>query len=270
MRAPILSALAVLVVALPPAHAESAGEKGLRIIAAARQSHAGFGDSSVEITMVQRFRQGERSVRRLRRQVVEVADGSRSLLIFDAPAEVSGTAFLTVAGTAGPNEQWLYLPALRRGKHIRARGGRGTILPAELSYLDPLAEPGAGTSYRWERDEICADGLDCWVLEARPADASVGQARHLVWIDKAAYRVRKIELYDRAGMLHMSFAFADYELHRGRHWRPAKLSVVSHRTGTSTVFTFENYAFATGLTDLGRDTIARIAAPKRAVGGRYD
>lgn len=271
MRAPLLVALAILALAPAAAFAEAPEEKGQRIMVMARQHHGGFGDLSVEIVMVRHRRDGDDTVRHLRRKAVEVdGDGSKSLLIFDGPADIRGTALLTFAHATGPHDQWLYLPALDRAKRIRSPNGWGPLIGSELAYLDPLSQYLGSYAYKWQRDETCAGGLDCWVLEATPVDETAGLARHVLWIDKAAYRVHKIDLHGRAGALQRSLSFADYRRHLGRHWRAGRLSVVDRKTGMTTIFTFHNYAFATGLTDLDRDTIARAGVRERALAGGHD
>ena len=51
----------------------------------------------------------------MRVRTLEVdGDGDKSLVVFDDPGDVAGTALLSFTHKAGSDDQWLYLPALRR------------------------------------------------------------------------------------------------------------------------------------------------------------
>jgi hypothetical protein len=93
-------------------------EIGLAIITEADNRDFGFGDFEVELLMVLRNAQGEESKREQRNKTFEVKDksvGDKTLIIFDRPRDVKGTAFLTYSKILEPDDQWLYLPSL---KHI--------------------------------------------------------------------------------------------------------------------------------------------------------
>ena len=97
------------------AQEETPEEKGLRIALEASARNDGFGEFSAGLTMVLRDRQGRESVRQMRFNVLEVpGDGDKSLFVFDQPRDVQGTALLTHAHINTQDDQWLYLPALKR------------------------------------------------------------------------------------------------------------------------------------------------------------
>jgi hypothetical protein len=55
-------------------------------------------------------------------------DGDKSLSIFDSPRDVKGTALLTFTHALESDEQWLYLPALKRVKRISFSNKSGPFL----------------------------------------------------------------------------------------------------------------------------------------------
>ena len=80
-----------------PAQAETPVEKGLAIAEEADRRGDGYGDSSTTMQMVLRNRQGEESSREIRSKSLEVkGDGDKSLIVFDEPRDVAGTALLGV------------------------------------------------------------------------------------------------------------------------------------------------------------------------------
>ena len=119
------------------AGAESPEEKGLAIAREADRRDTGFGDSTANLLMVLRNRHGQESVRNIRVRTLEVeGDGDKSLSIFDNPKDVKGTAFLTFGHKVGDDDQWLYLPALKRVKRISSRNKSGSFMGSEFAYED--------------------------------------------------------------------------------------------------------------------------------------
>jgi hypothetical protein len=104
------------------ATAESSEEKGLVIARQAEMRDEGFQDFTADMRMVLKNRNGQESIRIIRIRTLEMdGDGDKSLSIFDEPRDVKGTAFLTYSHKRGDDDQWLYLPALKRVKRISSR-----------------------------------------------------------------------------------------------------------------------------------------------------
>ena len=99
---------------LPGANEPEARGKAIAEITDA--TNLGFGDTTSEMEMILTNANGDMSKRRLRFNTLEnkdVTDGDWSMMIFDEPADVAGTAMLTYAHILDPDEQWMYLPALK-------------------------------------------------------------------------------------------------------------------------------------------------------------
>ena len=244
----------VLAACLPAwsATAETPEEKGLRISLEGVERDRGFGDSDVTMTMVLRNRHGEESVRHFRTRTLELHDdGDKSLSTFEMPADVRGTALLTHTHKVGDDDQWLYLPALKRVKRISSSNRSGSFVGSEFSYEDLSSQEVEKYTYRWLRDEPCpgAESLACWVVERFPVDENSGYTRQVLWADQEAYRPWQIFFYDRKDAHLKTLTFADYEVYLDRHWRAHLLSMINHQTGKSTDITFEPFVFAQGLGD---------------------
>ena len=129
LRAISLSMLVMLAIdSLGSADASDAEavQNGLEIAIEADKRDTGFNDSVSEMTMILRNRNGEESTRKIRNQTLEVSDdGDKSLVIFDQPRDIKGTAFLSFTHKSGPDDQWLYLPALKRVKRISSNNKSG-------------------------------------------------------------------------------------------------------------------------------------------------
>ncbi|MDF2181012.1 outer membrane lipoprotein-sorting protein [Neptuniibacter sp. CAU 1671] len=231
--------------------AETAEEKGLRIAKAAKARDQGWQSSQADMAMILRNSEGQESRRALRIKTLEIQnDGDKSLTIFDHPADVKGTAFLSFSHPIEADEQWLYLPALKRVKRIASRNKSGPFMGSEFAYEDLASFEVEKYRYRYLRDENCPEQtLECYVAEYYPNDPNSGYTRQIVWLDKTEYRPWKIEFYDRKDALLKTLTHHDYKQYLNHYWRPDSMLMENHQTGKSTELTWENYRFQSGLTE---------------------
>jgi hypothetical protein len=224
-------------------------QKGLDIAVEADKRDTGFKDSVSDLTMILRNRNGEESIRKIRNQTLEVkGDGDKSLVIFDQPRDVKGTAFLSFTHKAGPDDQWLYLPALKRVKRISSDNKSGPFMGSEFAYEDISSQEVEKYTYNYLKDESY-ENQDCFVYERFPVDEKSGYSRQVVWMDKEHYRVMKIDFYDRKNDLLKTLTYHGYNQYLDKFWRASKMSMVNHQTGKSTDLLWEEYQFATGLSE---------------------
>ena len=252
-------------------------EKGLRIAHESSARNEGFGDYTARMTMVLRDRQGRESVRQMRFKVLEVPDdGDKSLFVFDQPRDVQGTALLTHAHINTQDDQWLYLPALKRVKRISASRRSGAFMGSEFSYEDMSSPEVDEYTYRYLRDEPCGE-LTCTVVEQFPLDEKSGYSRKVIWQDTGELRTWKMELYDRRGSHLKTLTFVNYRQYLAgapsptsdgdntvskldssegvlprsrdpdRYWRAEEQTMVNHLTGASTVLKWADFRFRTNL-----------------------
>lgn len=226
-----------------------AATRGLQIAQEADRRDQGFKDSTVTLRMTLRNRQGASSVRELRIRTREVpGDGDKSLITFDTPADVKGTALLSFTHKSGPDDQWLFMPEVKRVKRIASDNKAGPFMSSEFAYEDLSSQEVEKYGYAFLRDEPL-DGVAMHVFERYPVDPKSGYTRQVVWLDQAELRVHKVEYYDRKASLLKTLTAKGFQQYLGKHWRPSELTMVNHQTGKSTVLEFRDYKFATGLKD---------------------
>ncbi len=239
------------VTAAAPALTETVEEKG-RVIAEEMDRHdLGWGDSATALKMILANAQGQTSTRALRFKSLEVTGsgaGDKSLTIFDRPRDVEGTAFLSHTKITEPDDQWLYLPALKRVKRIASANKSGPFMGSEFAYEDLLSQEVDKYTYQWLHDEPCG-ALACFVIERYPVYENSGYTRQMVWIDKREYRPMRIDFYDRKGSLLKTLVYSDYRQYLDQYWRAHTLQMDNHQTGKSTTLTFTDYEFRIGLND---------------------
>ena len=236
--------------AAPDSRAESAEEAGLRIATEARERQKGFGNFTAGLTMVLRNRRGQESKRELRLKVIETEEeGDRTLFVFDRPRNVKGTGFLVHAHKNKPDDQWLYLPALKRVKRISSSKQSGSFMGSEFSYEDMGTAEVEKYKHRFLRNEPCGD-LECSVSERVPISRDSGYSRQLVWLDRKELRTIRIQFFDRRGAHLKTMAVEDYNEYLDRYWRAGRISMTNHLTKKSTELLWKDYKFGTDL-DLG-------------------
>jgi len=229
--------------------AETPEEKGLAIAQEADRRDSGFRNYSNDVRMILKNKQGQESVREIRSRTLEVdGDGDKSMTIFDQPRDVKGTALLSFTHKSGPDDQWLYLPALKRVKRIASDNKSGPFMGSEFAYEDITSQEIDKYTYKFLRDDTL-DGLDVFVFERYPVDKKSGYTRQIIWLDQENYKERKIEYYDRKNVLLKTLIFADYNLYLDKYYRAHDMYMVNHQKGKSTRLLQTNFNFDVELTD---------------------
>ena len=264
VSAAVLAACLVSPVAVDaPAFAETAEDKGFAIAARSDRSDRGFIDSVVQLRMVLRNAAGQQTERSLKISTFEIPDedlGDKSLVLFDSPKDIDGTALLSHAKILDPDDQWLYLPALKRVKRISSKNKSGPFVGSEFAFEDFTALELNKYTYRYMGEETL-DGLATDVVERLPRYENSGYSRQVSWIDQDVFQVRKVDFYDRRGDLLKTLTLTDYREYPGGVWRSHRFEMVNHQTGKSTELLYDDYAFKTGLGD--RDFVKGVLSRLR-------
>lgn len=229
--------------------AVDAQQRGLEIAKETDKRDSGFGDQTASLIMILKNKQGDTSEREIRVKTLEVDnDGDKSMSIFDRPADVKGTAFLSYSHAIKPDDQWLYLPALKRVKRITSKNKSGPFMGSEFAYEDLSSQEIEKYTYKYLRDETI-DGVECFVIERLPSYQHSGYTRQEAWINKEEYRPEKIVFYDRKNSLLKTLTYSGYRQYLDKYWRADKMHMINHQTGKSTLLIWSDYQFGVGLSD---------------------
>lgn len=243
------SALSLTLVANIALALTIAEQRGLDISIEAKKRDLGWQDSTADMTMLLRNKQGQESIREIKMKSLEVQnDGDKSLTIFNKPRDVKGTAFLSFSHPVEADEQWLFLPALKRVKRISSRNKSGPFMGSEFAFEDLSSFEVEKYTYKFLAEEEL-NGLKTFKVEQYPVDENSGYTRRIVWLDTQEYRIYKIDFYDRKNALLKTLSFSDYKQYVAKHWRADKQEMINHQNGKSTELKWSNYAFKTGLVD---------------------
>ena len=239
--------LAAAVLATLAAQADA--ERGLAIAREMDTTDRGFGDSTATMKMVLVDASGGERLRELRAKTLEGSDdGDKLLAIFETPLDVRGTVFLSHTHAERADDQWLFLPALKRVKRIAPANKSSPFMGSEFSYEDLASTEVEKYSYAYRGDERY-EGEVRFLLERVPVDSESGYRRQLVWVDRERYLPLKIEYYDRRGQKLKTLELRDYRQHLGRYWRAHEARMENHQSGKRTILHWEDIRFQQGLSE---------------------
>lgn len=230
--------------------AADATQRGLAVARAADAADAGFGDSRAAVRMVLHDARGGRAERALRIHTLEGDEivGDRTLLHFDAPADQRGTALLTWNQRLEADDQWLFLPALRRVKKIAVRNRSGPFVGSEFAFEDLTTDEVSAFEWRYLDAASCDVGR-CYRIERRPVEASSGYARQIAYYDTEALRLVRVEYHDRKDVLLKTLRTDDWSPSAEGYWRAGYMEMVNHQTGRRTELFWSPHQFGTGLSE---------------------
>lgn len=178
-----------------------------------------------EMTIV--HKSGARRVRKIK---VWMKGDDYILVRFLSPANVKGTGFLSVN-----DNNWLYLPALRKVRRIATKEIGGSFMGSDFSYDDV-------SGYSWEDDFntklIAVEKYkehDCYILELIPKNPEeLSYSRLKRWVDKENFYSVKTEYYDRHGELLKVLYSSEFEK-SGGHWVTKRNEMHNVRKGSKTI-----------------------------------
>ncbi|MBT3715119.1 MAG: outer membrane lipoprotein-sorting protein [Deltaproteobacteria bacterium] len=151
------------------------------------------GDRSItEMEMILINKKGKKRVRKLKTFGLEKGKKSLSLMFFLSPADVRNTGFLTFDydESGKDDDQWLFLPALRKTKRIAAGDKSSSFMGSDLNYSD-MTSPDLDLYDYTLMKETEVKGQKVWQIKAVPktkAEAKKsGYSKSVVFIRKDNY-----------------------------------------------------------------------------------
>ncbi len=223
----------------------SAEDKGRAVAGELAGRNAGFKDLGGDVEMVLRDADGGESKRRFTLKLLEkpaANAGDYSLITFDSPADVKGTAVLSHPAVGDEDEQWLYLPSMKRVKRITSANRSGSFVGSEFSFEDLTASDGRKYNWKLLGTEGCGASapkeLQCFAVEATPKDSASAYSKRVLHIDTVEFRVFTTEFFDRKGAKLKTLSYGNYQKMKGKFWRAHSWTMKNHQSSKSTVITF--------------------------------
>lgn len=184
------------------------------------------------------------------------ADSRRFALFFVEPSNVKGTALLTYDydDTAKSDDQWLYLPAMRKTRRISGGERGGPFLGTDFSFEDIKNQSrGSLLDRNWKtvgKEEV--DGHVCYAIEGVPTTPEIakelGYSKLKTYVDVELALMRRTDFWDQSGAMFKTISIRDYEQIDGI-WTARTMEAKNLKTEHSTVFTIADVRYNSGLSD---------------------
>ncbi|HSG47652.1 MAG TPA: outer membrane lipoprotein-sorting protein [Longimicrobiales bacterium] len=228
-----------------PLTAQSPEADGLRIMREVEARGRGFGDMDATLRMTV-YRGGEPRVRVLDLRLLEAPDADRTLMVLREPADLAGTAFLSIGSPEGERSQWIYLPSRRRVRRISGSQSSDPFLGSDFTYGDMDTPRLAGYRFRVVREEVWEGGRG--VVVERRRDGSDDGSRELLWVDTGEYRVHRVEYLGAGGEPVRTLLVGEYRVVDGFP-RPTRLEMRQAEGDSRTVLEWSDLRIGVGLSE---------------------
>ncbi len=221
---------------------ESPVEKGLRLAKEVETANKGFigEESEMELILIDAY--NSKTVREMVGKTMEVeGDGDKSLMVFKRPKDVRGTKMLTWTHRKGDDDQWLFLPSLRRVKRISSQNKSSSFMGSEFSFEDLGSQEIEKYTYKWIEDKKIGED-SVYVMERFPKKKS-GYSKMVMTISRKMKTALKIDYYDRKGELLKTGVFKDFKLFKvdGKTlYRAGEIEMKNVQTKKSSIFTWKS------------------------------
>ena len=183
-------------------------------------------------------------------------DEKRTVIFYLAPKNIKETAFLTYdyAQADTDDDQWLYLPAMRKVRRISASDRGDYFLGTDFTYEDIKLETRISMAdyQRKTIGESEVDGFHCLLLESIPINddiaAELGYSKVEQCVDDTIWMVRQAKMWDVQGRPLKTIHFSDIRQVQNI-WTQHQLAVNNHKTGHQTRFIFSEVNYNDGVKD---------------------
>ena len=233
--------LLLMFISLGGAHANAPTAQDIAKLLAT--SNEGFVGESGDMEMIL-ISGGSKTIRKMNSKSREGENEDKTLLEFVLPKDVAGTKLLTWSYENKDDQQWIYLPALRRVKRITSSGKTSAFMGSEFTFED--LRKHSLDKYTYSNLKLTKGDWD-WEYICKSKEKS-GYSKQKVFASKKYLSPVKIEFYDRSGEL-LKVAkysgFKDYKVKGRTFWRPGKISMENVQTQKKSIITWENRKIGT-------------------------
>ena len=249
---PVLVALPLALAPLPAAAAELTGLEVMQKV----DSRDDGAQVRREFTLEMTNRSGASRVEKTIGYRKYFGEEKRTIFFYTEPTNVRGTGFLTFdyPDPAADDDQWLYLPALRKVRRISASDRGDYFLGTDFTYEEIKKEQKVELSdygFTLQKKET-VDGHDTLTVEGIPVTSEIarelGYSRVIWRVDPDIWMSRLTDYYDINGNHLKTIRLEDVQEIDGI-LTAMKVFAVNHKTGHSTRLTFSDVDYKAEVKD---------------------
>ncbi|MGC9312071.1 MAG: outer membrane lipoprotein-sorting protein [Sediminispirochaetaceae bacterium] len=205
-------------------------------------------DMTADLVMTLTNARGSTRERSITQFSLDTGEVDKKMMFFLAPADVKDTSFMSWSyDDARDDDQWIYLPALRRVKRISSDSKNDRFMGSDFTY-DDLGERHPEEDRHTILREENYKGESCYVVESLPVGDDDAFSKTVSWIVKDKWIGLKREYYDAKGQIYKTLNIEDYKQIDG-YWVITNMLMKDLDRDQSTRIEMENVKFDTGLSD---------------------
>jgi hypothetical protein len=195
---------------------------------------------------------GVKKVRKLDVFYQDKPEGKNAYMVFNEPADVSGTKFLTLGHKGADSDQRLYLPALKKTRKISSSGKDGEFVNSDLWYYDLEERYFEDNTYTFlSGDETLTDkvfdGMKFNKIEMKAVKSDCPYAKTVAWVNEDNNFIYRMDCFDKKdAALLKTILFARVEPIKGI-LVPTQMIVTNHKKGSKTLMQLNNVEVNAGL-----------------------
>lgn len=228
----ILSILILTSVLLVSLSAQTGSQIMQKVIDAQKVS-----SSAMDIQMTLVKKDGGTSTRRIQTLILNENDLTKTITLFLEPASVRNTRFLTVENEGRADDQWIFLPSLRKVKRIAAGDKDGSFMGSDFSYSD-MGSSGSSVDDTIQiilREEKY-NGRNCFVVESIPKTGTDNNyGKYVTWVDKISWLTLKVEFYSKNGRTQIKELNSENIVKENGHWVAKNITMETLESGHKTI-----------------------------------
>ncbi len=201
-------------------------------------------------------KRGKQRVRKTQGFRKYFGDDKRTVIYYLTPKNVKDTAFMTYdyADASIDDDQWLYLPAMRKVRRISASNRGDYFLGTDFTYEEIKLESKVSIEdySRKTIGEEVIDGHRTFIIESTPIDKTtakeLGYSKVKQWVDTKIWMVRKAEFTSLRNKPLKTIYSKEIKQVQGI-WTAHLLEVENHKTRHTTKFTFSDIDYQREISD---------------------
>jgi outer membrane lipoprotein-sorting protein len=193
---------------------------------------------TAKMMMVIQDKSGRKRERSLKVRSKKFSEGTRLLMKFQSPADVKNTGLLSTDYDSGQkdDDQWLYLPSLRKSTRIASTQKSGSFMGTDFTFADMTKSDPNDYDFKVVKQSVKVGSDDCWLIESRPktdkAKRETGYMKSQVWVSKQKMIVVQSKAWVTAGNRIKLLKFEDIQELDGI-WVIHKLSATTKKGKTT-------------------------------------
>jgi len=159
-------------------------------------------DMTSNLTMTLLNKSGSERVRKIKQFTKDLGEVEKSIMFFQSPADVKNTSFMnwTYDDDTKSDDQWIYLPALKKIKRISSDSKSDYFMGSDFTY-DDLGDRKLDADTHTRLADETIDGVDYYVVKSISKDEDYMYSKTKTWIRKDYFIGLKKEFYDEDGEL---------------------------------------------------------------------